>query len=89
MHRGDVAIYSLDGADMQAGDIVFFAGTRGDGECAYVTSWQRTHGSHGFWKFTIEDDMVRVPIGCLRSSATAHVGKRTATVICPPFLLVS
>jgi hypothetical protein len=90
LHRGDVAIYSFDGASMHAGDIIFFAGTREDGECAFVSAWERVRGggSAGFWKFTILDDVVRVPICCLRSSAIAHVGTKTATVICPPYLLV-
>ena len=87
-HRGDVAVYALNGA-ICAGDINFFASSREWGHCAFLTAWDLVHAecTPGAWKFKINaTDLVRVPCGSLIATATAHIGKVNATVICPPFL---
>ena len=85
LHRGDVAIYTFDGVDMRAGDILFFASSDEWGECAFITAWDRVTGTPGFWRFTILGDVVRVPVRNLCASATAFVGHGTAQVVCPPW----
>jgi hypothetical protein len=89
-HRGDVAMYTTpDGAnDVQAGDIVFFAGSREWGECAFVTAWARLGGStnDAFWRFQISDDLVRVPVEHLMCTCTAFIGDSKAQVVCPPIV---
>jgi len=86
LHRGDVAVYSFDGINMQAGDIVFFASAHEWGESAFISEWHRVPGQPGFWKFEVKDGLVRVPISNLHATATAHIGKLTATLVCPPVL---
>ena len=92
LHRGDCAIYTFDGTNMLAGDILFFASSREWGECAFLGAWVRSHvqpdASMGCWKLDVLDDIVRVPIGNLKAAAAAHIGARTATVICPAAFLV-
>ncbi len=89
MHRGDVVVYTFDGGmTILTGDIVFFASAAECGETAFVTAWERVPGRPGFWKFNVLDDLVRVPIRNLCGKATAHIGAKTATIICPPALNV-
>ena len=89
LNSGDVAIYSFDGVDILAGDIILFASATEWGECAFLTAWTRAADrKHGFWKFAITDDVVRVPVRMLIASTAAFIGERTATSVCPPALNV-
>ena len=84
LHRGDVVLYTYDDAELLAGDIVFFACSPEWGECAFITAWDRVAGQPGFWSFNVRDALVRVPVSALRCSATAHIGVRKASLVCPP-----
>ena len=87
LHRGGVAIYSFDGVDILAGDIILFASATEWGECAFLTAWTRAADrKHDFWKFAITDDVVRVPVRMLIASTAAFIGERAATIVCPPAL---
>ena len=84
IHRGDVAIYIVDGGEMHAGDIVFFASSLEWGECAFLTAWRRGSSENGVWKFEVRDDIVQVPVRNLRATAIAYIGDKSAQVLRPP-----
>ena len=87
LHRGDVAVYTFDGVDILAGDILFFASSREWGECAFISAWVKIAGNKpGYLKYRITEDLVRVPIRNLCAAAAAFIGAESATVICPPIL---
>ena len=75
---------------MLAGDILFFASSREWGECAFCSAWVRSSApdARWCWRFNVLNDIVRVPISSLHSTAVAHIGSASATVICPPMFLV-
>ena len=89
--RGDCAMYSFDGGStMHAGDIHFFASSAEWGECAFCSAWTPAPGgnaSSGHWKFTVLDDLVRVPIDNMYAVAIAHISATSTTVICPPIVM--
>ena len=92
MHQGVVEIYSFDGVDILAGDILLFASAAEWGDCAFLTAWTTdADRKRGFWKFAITDDVVRVPVRMLIASSAAFIdgcSERTATIVCPPALNV-
>ena len=77
VHRGDVVVYSSGDLQMRAGEVYFFASSQEWEESAFISAWERAPGqaSPGCWSFTVLDDLVRVPIHCLRDTVTAHIGR--------------
>ena len=89
VHRGDVAVFTLDGRTMTAGDVIFFASSLEWGECAFCGAWARApdRDSPGFWKFKVNrNDLVQVPVHGLIEKAFAFIGDDVATLVCPPIL---
>ena len=89
VHRGDVAVFSLDGVTLTAGDVIFFASSLEWGECAFCGAWDRMpdRDSPGFWKFKVNrNDLVQVPVHGLIEKACAFIGDDVATLVCPPIL---
>ena len=89
VHQGDVAVFTLDGATMTAGDVIFFASSLEWGECAFCGAWERVPhmDTPGFWKFHIHrHDLVQVPVHGIVATACAFVGEDSATLVCPPIL---
>ena len=88
-HRGDVALYITDSNELLVGDIVFFAACQEWCESAFLSLWSPVGNmdADDTWLFHISDDIVRVPVGHLVSTAVAYIGERTAHVICPPITM--
>ena len=89
LHRDDVAVFTLDGVTVTAGDINFFASSLEWGECAFCSVWERLPdlSTPGVWKFKVHpDDLVQVPVCNLLATACAFIGEASATLICPAFL---
>ena len=89
LHRDDVAVFTLDGVTVTAGDINFFASSLEWGECAFCGAWERLPhmDTPGFWKFHIHrHDLVQVPVHGIVATACAFIGEDSATLVCPPII---
>ena len=82
-HRGDVAGYT-DSNSMLFGEIVFAASLEWE-PSAFIIAWSPVSAADADeWRYTISDDIVRVPVKHLVCTVVAFIGEHTAQIIKPP-----